>query len=154
MNIFFHPTFLSGIKVKWIQKYGCTWNAYRRYMYIDISFSACQHNVCIKATGQQKLHKYDQYIYTDNSQLIKGGQFKLGPAPIKCHLINSVLPSKVKGGPIYQGLPHNTKIRNEEECIWCVQGFSISIHLNHVQAMGKLAYSGWFNYLIRDGSVF
>lgn len=94
------------------------------------------------------------YIYTDNSQLIKGGQFKLGPAPIKCHLINSVLPSKVKGGPIYQGLPHNTKIRNEEECIWCVQGFSISIHLNHVQAMGKLAYSGWFNYLIKDGSVF
>lgn len=32
--------------------------------------------------------------------------------------------------------------------------FSISIHLNHVQAMGKLAYSGWFNYLIRDGLVF
>lgn len=32
--------------------------------------------------------------------------------------------------------------------------FSISIHLNHVQAMGKLAYGGWFNYLIRDGSVF
>lgn len=30
---------------------------------IDISFSACQHNVCIKASGQQKLHKYDQYIY-------------------------------------------------------------------------------------------
>lgn len=50
-------------------------------MYIDNSFSACQHNVCIKASGQQKLHKYDQYIYTDNSQVIKGGQFKLGPAP-------------------------------------------------------------------------
>lgn len=34
-------------------------------------------------------------IYTDNSQVIKGGQFELGPhqAPIKCHLINSILPT-------------------------------------------------------------
>lgn len=74
-------------------------------MYIDISFSACQHNVCIKASGQQKLHKYDQYIYTDNSQVIKGGQFELGPhqAPIKCHLINSILPTS-KGWANLSGL--------------------------------------------------
>lgn len=58
-------------------------------MYIDISFSACQHNVCIKASGQQKLHKYDQYIYTDNSQLIKGGQFKLGPHQVSLDKLNS-----------------------------------------------------------------
>lgn len=40
-------------------------------------------------------------IYTDNSQVIKVGQFELGP--IKCHLINSILPPKVKGGPILSG---------------------------------------------------
>lgn len=63
-------------------------------MYIDISFSACQHNLCIKATGQQKLHKYDQYIYTDNSQLIKGGQFKLGPHQVSLDKLCSPLKSK------------------------------------------------------------
>lgn len=64
-------------------------------MYInDISFSACQHNVCIKASGQQKLHKYDQYIYTDNSQLIKGGQFKLGPHQVSLDKLCSPLKSK------------------------------------------------------------
>lgn len=82
LNIFFHPTFL--LVSKWND---CTWNAYRRF--INISFSACQHNVCIKASGQQKLHKYDQYIYTDNSQLIKGGQFKLGPHQVSLDKLNS-----------------------------------------------------------------
>lgn len=63
-------------------------------MYIDISFSACQHNVCIKAAGQQKLHKYDQYIYTDNSQVIKGGQFELGPHQVSLDKLCSPLKSK------------------------------------------------------------
>lgn len=63
-------------------------------MYVDISVSACQHNVCIKATGQQKLHKYDQYIYTDNSQLIKGGQFKQGPHQVSLDKLCSPLKSK------------------------------------------------------------
>lgn len=65
-------------------------------MYIDISFSACQHNVCIKASGQQKLHKYDQYIYTDNSHLIKGGQFKQGPNQVSLDKLNS--PHKERVG--------------------------------------------------------
>lgn len=42
-----------------------------------------------KISGQQKLHKYDQYIYTDNSQLIKGGQFKLGPHQVSLDKLNS-----------------------------------------------------------------
>lgn len=63
-------------------------------MYIDISFSACQYSVCIKATGQQKLHKYDQYIYTDNSQVIKGGQFELGPHQVSLDKLCSPLKSK------------------------------------------------------------
>lgn len=47
-----------------------------------------------KISGQQKLHKYDQYIYTDNSQLIKGGQFKLGPHQVSLDKLCSPLKSK------------------------------------------------------------
>lgn len=56
------------------------------------------------------------YIYTDNSQLIKGGQFKQGPHQVSLDKLCSPLKSKGWAN-IYQGLPHNTKIRNEEECI-------------------------------------